>query len=349
MSLIPYPYDASTQDIWLYEPHTVSWSTGTAGVFRPYAWNPLSPLYGYRHSLEGIIARYRTFSTAAVNYTGVTEYLPYNDINDPYNKPAYFNSYPSSGWLMNDVAIMVCGHCFGAAGLSRSLDSMEAYWGGAGSYGNAVQLFRWIRGNGTIVDVPNSQVLRVFSNDAGYNLQGRDVAWNELVSPTSVTPLRLVDNRGMHEGNSAWFIDGSDKIIPARQGLGWYSTPYQFTQTKRYDKPLSLPDLRLYLHDSGSYLIVSIKPPSDPVLGDGIAGIMGFHVLGANDFGWANPQTEGSDLLQGSQIRQYWTTYRGKTFPAIEKAYPTNAYVPCSAATAASMDAAATNLLGAIQ
>ena len=352
MALIPYPYDAATQDIWLYEPHTITWSSGTAEVFRPYAWNPSSPLYGYRYSLEGIVARYRTFSTAAVDWTVVAPYLPFNDIKDPDNKPAFFNSYPPSGWLLNDVAIMCCGHCFDSQTAARAVQTVEQ-WRGAGSYLNAVTLYRWIRGGGVIVDVPTSQVLRPYGNDAGYQLwdSAGDMCFTELMSASSVTPLRLVDHRSAHAGDPAWFIDGSDKIIDARLGLGWTNivNSHQTTESARYDKPPAPAlDIWAYLHDSGSYFIVPIKPPSDTALGDGIAGLMPFHLVSSGDFanGFA---TNGANVLAGSTIRNYWTSYRGKSFPTMSGAYPTNSYVPCTSATAASMDSAASSLLGAVQ
>jgi hypothetical protein len=353
MALIPYPYDAATQDLWLYEPHTITWSSGTAGVFRPYAWNPASPLYGYRYSLEGIVARYRTFSTGAVDEDiNVSAYLPYNDINDPANRPAYFNSYPPSGWLLNDVAIMACGHCFDAQLNSRSSETVEQ-WRGSGSYLNAATIYRWIRGDGTIVDVSTSQVLRPFANDAGYQIweEPGDICFLELMSPSSVTPMHLVDHRTAHAGDIAWFIDGSDKIVTALLGRGWISPSVseQITASVRYDRPsLSVPDIQAYLHDSGSYFIVPIKPPSDPVLGDGIAGLMPFHMVASADFSAGLP-TNGANVLAGSSIRNYWTSYRGKSFPAMSGAYPTNSYVPCTSATAASMDSAASSLLGAVQ
>lgn len=286
--LIPYPYIPATQDLWLYEDYEVSWTFPTPSSFmakRPIAWNPDSPLYGYRDSLRGISAQLRTFSTA---YSDPSLYYPWNDPNDPANKPAFFNSYPPHVRVASPLFIFACRHCGGSTVNRDPLNRVVGNGGYAvGSMFEAVYQYRWLNSdNQEIVNIPPTEIMLGYSFDPPTNFAGRgDLGLTEFLTPQLVPPVQFVDPRSVQHGATAWLLDGSQKIVRLK-----FTRSYVTHGTQSYAFEAVSPDgstppipVQTYMHDSGSIALIEISPPSSPSAGDGIMGIIPAHIVYAGE------------------------------------------------------------------
>jgi len=295
MAMLPYAYDPTTQDLFLYEDHTISWTLPTPGsssVKRPYAWNPDSPLYGYRKSLHGIAAPYRTFSTTAPG-----SYPVYSEWNDPYlevNKPAFYNSFPPHALCIHPRFMVACMHCFFAADRNPYHRVV-----GVGGYtpGTALaesMLYRFIDSDDGIIDIPASDVIGFYNRDTsipfpavgqGVGADG-DSVLAEFLSDQPIEPIKFTDAKSCGKNATAWFIDGSMKIIRmswercyTQGNIGHYRFSWRTPDNAAVPEKVGV-----YLHDSGSRVFVEVKPPTSAEAGDGVLAALPNHVFGAGDF-----------------------------------------------------------------
>lgn len=297
MALIGYPYEPTRDDLFLYEDTNVSWSDGSAVIKRPYAWNPSSPLYGYRKSLAGMSARYRTFSSTPVSIPAWA--LAANDIDKPVSKPAFFNSWPPSICMLNSKFALMCRHCYAVAPAVRNASSFfvpQLY--ASGSYIEAVFNTRFIDENNSFTNLAATALMTPYTTDPAYpNLNagvGWDVGISEIAtgSEVSVNPVVIADPTSMVPDSPAWVIDGSDKILRARYKLAWTGMPYEhywFETTYPDGTPwvgdLATQQLEMeYTHDSGSKVFVEISPPTSWSAGDGVLGLVPFHLVSVGTF-----------------------------------------------------------------
>lgn len=305
------PYNPTTDDLFLYEDHVVSWTMPTSGSItlkRPYAWNPNSPLYGYRRSLEGICATYRTFSTfyggnpsTAPVGTDPYECNQVNPYTDPTNKPIWWNSFPPTHRMISKRHLALCGHCFGVDNIDRTsvagLNFSNLY--AAGSYLDSVTVLRFIDGWDNPIELPKTQYEYPYAYDSangwpstGPNVKGtvsgiynNDMAISLGASDFQYNPLTCI-NAGSVPSNAEWiYINAGNLTIQRmtnRATGGHYSAQrknqvtYHGMQTlyaSQYDAA--------FLHDSGSLFLYPIKEPSSVQAGDGIMGVAIGHVFAA--------------------------------------------------------------------
>ena len=295
MGLVGYTYVPSRDDLFLYQDQAVSW-TGGSGVFKkPYAWNPSSMLYGYRKSLGGLSAKYRTLSTSwAPAGTEPAWALAANDKTNPANDPAFKNSWPPSYFMLNRKFMLMCRHCFSLLGSPR--DPSEYLFGNhylSGGYIEAVFPDQFIDENDNITVLDKSKILRPYASDPSFpdlSLFGNanDVEMSELVDGYEIVvqPMVIADPRTMVPGSNAWYIDGSHKIIRGRFKASCHGPRLDenFLEATYPDgSPWDVNGLAsqqvfaAFLHDSGSYIFVEISPPTSWQAGDGVLGLVPSH------------------------------------------------------------------------
>ena len=293
MCVIGYPYQPTTQDLWLYEDHTVTFtnpSSGSVATKRPISWNPNSPLYGYRRSLEGISTRLRTFSTSAYSngLSGVV-YEAYNDSSLAINKPVYFNSWPMPYYLVSSKFAIVCMHCLGGSNAARNPASYVAGgWYGLDTYLANAQQFRWMLHDNTFVTRPATAVVAPFTTDASPALQMvSDAALVEFDTPvTGVTPIRFVDARTIAIGTRVWILDSNMKIIAAKIKKCWVvgGVARFLVESVKPDGSAAPSGPFYFLHDSGSVILCEVTAPTNTSDGNGVLGVVPCHMVSAGDF-----------------------------------------------------------------
>jgi len=311
MALIGYPYVPSRDDLFLYQQVNVSWTGGSAQLNKPVAWNPSSPLYGYRRSLGGMSARYRTLSTTTTNPAWA---LAANDINNPANDPAFKNSWPPSWVMVNSKFMLMCKHCFGFPGGARDgTKSIVPDHYGSGSYFEQVMKGMFIDKDNNETVVQPSSVILPYETDPSFAalnllLYAYDLVVGEIKtgSEIAVIPIQIADTRTMVPGSTAWIIDGSDKIIRGRYRLSWTGSVFDHHWIESTYPDGSLwsgnnPDTqevtREFTHDSGAKVFVEISPPTSWAAGDGVLGMVPKHVFTPGTF---NPGYQRSTRVVSS-------------------------------------------------
>jgi hypothetical protein len=282
--ILPYPYDPVTQDLWLYEPVTISWTDpapGSATIKRPYAWNPNSPLYGYRKSLMGMTARPRQLGNLAPLIE--PPYTLINDPNDPVNQPVYYNSFPYQEWVISKRFMTVCSHCYGTFSDRNPLKTFVGV-GALGhyqlnSYLHAVmtQSFRWIDENNNLIQqLDPTQLMAPYETDlTNYPgmVNNSDTAlcesYEDLLAPT----VKYVDMRSLPTGTNGWLLDSNHKILRAQFNAEWVdsrelsSGDYTVLNPDGTVAPYPTPQ---FTGDSSTTLWVELKPPTKKSAGDGV-------------------------------------------------------------------------------
>lgn len=303
MAIIPYQYNPALQDLFLYEDHQVSWTNGSAVYKRPSAWNPTSPLYGYRKSIVGISAAYRTFSTLFSSLksppTLISDYYQFNSFTDA-NKPVYYNSYPPCFPLISKRFSAGCLHCFGSVTnrdeSNRFISAINYQPNGA--LAQRLQ-FRWLNHDNTVADeISGTQVLLSYRKDPQWSdLDATgDLGVVEFTRDIAVNPVTFVDARTAGFGATFWLLDGSMKIIRLRLKKAFIRRGIEvFTLEPVNPDGSSITTAQKvenFLHDSGSRLFVEVTPPTSTAAGDGILGMVTAHVFQAYDF--VDPNTTRS-------------------------------------------------------
>lgn len=290
MALIGYPYSAATQDLWLYAPETLVHTGGTTVVESPVAWNPGSPLYGYRWSLQGISLRKRYASNINLN----SAFFPYNDPNDPANKWAYNNCYPMAFYAITRKHLFTCAHCYGRT--VSAVRNPTQKWSGTiwtpNTLNDKLTAFKWMDGNNNISDsFETTEVIAPYGiNTTPPLATGADVILSELDGTLSFQPMQVVDFLNLAPDATLWLLDSTMKIIRMKLTKAVVEKNYLGEAQERLNVDAMLPDgsatapVSFFLHDSGSVLLVEIEPPSSPAAGDGIMGLVASHVFAAGSF-----------------------------------------------------------------
>jgi hypothetical protein len=332
--LIPYTYSPTTQDLWLYEDYTATYSGGSVATKRPIAWNPNSPLYGYRNSIQGISTRLRVFN----NYCGsslATHFGSYNNAALDANKPVFYNSFPMHFVLVSDLFMFGCLHCYGQSGARSATE----FYVGNGGYGvnsifDVTTMFRWLDGDDNVIETRSpSSVLRGFTSHSGYTLQCRnDLSLFELPSASSVPPVVVVDPRTIGYGATAWMLDSNHKIVRLSHRNSYVEAgvdKYSFQAVK--PDGTALPEsVQMFSGDSQSIVLVEIHPPSDPSAGDGVLGVVSAHVMNPNELavasdiraGYGDITAEGTlanSATSLTHLRDYCSA-RGSAMPNLQRA-----------------------------
>jgi hypothetical protein len=290
--LISSPYNPATMDLWLYEDHQITWtspSPGSLWVKRPYAWNPNSWLYGYRKSLVGINATYRTLETSS----GSSVYGA-NDASDPVNKPVFFNSFvPFKAKLISSRVMFTCNH-WNPALSYRNPSATYANQYAANSAFIAKTLVRFIDHDDTIYDRTPADVIypyRYVSPAYGTNISVvtstatvEDLAFCELATDAPVAPMQIVDPRTCPLGTPTYYLDSNYKIIPLQYDGAYRDAITGNVQYRSQYVATAYGSVAAFQHDSGSSAYMEIKPPTSAAAGDGVLGAVVSSELGSTDF-----------------------------------------------------------------
>lgn len=285
--LIGYPYDSVTQDLWLYQDLELSWALpepGTMVVKQPYAWNPSSPLYGYRNSLAGISARLRTLDTGnpRLLYGSTAPYDQYNQPSDPTKRPVWYNSFPMTFIMLANGFSVGCQHCYGFSNPRNPSNKLV----GPGGYivgGRFDSLFtaslRWLDGSGNLIFAADPERIIPFASDTYQSIQFKmamDLSVFECMDQSSVPPVIPVDARSLAYGQIAWLLDSNHKIIRLRSVRNYVDSGSLKSLFKSVnpDGTESPVDVEAFMHDSGSFALAEISPPTSAAAGDGIMGVV---------------------------------------------------------------------------
>jgi len=294
-------YIPALHDLYLYESHTTPQGLVT---LRPYAFNPTSLLYGYRYSLEGLMATYRTFTTTQYTY-GVPPQFDWRDFNAPTveNRAAFANSWPSAFRVVHKNVCFPCGHVINCPTLQDRfpIQTMEQW-----AYPNLQDQcsWRWIRGNNDIIDIATSRMSKPYYYDSSWPYSTEPISVPksldqpivELFDDFPGNPLRYIDVLTIPVGATCWIIDGSQKIVPAKlafagvqlQTFGNKQFPFMISQVGANPPPyggisthfasvvldVDRQPYPVFLHDSGNSYFFEIKPPTSTAAGDGILGTL---------------------------------------------------------------------------
>jgi hypothetical protein len=308
-------YIPALHDLYLYESYTTPQGFVT---LRPYAFNPNSLLYGYRYSLEGLMATYRTFSTTRYTYGFPTVLFDWRDFNAPTveNRAAFANSWPSAFRVLHKNVCFPCGHVIACPTLAdRFPIQTMAQW----AYPNLQDQcsWRWIRGNNDIIDISTSRMSKPYYFDSSWPYSTMPISVPkdldqpivELFDDFPGNPLRYIDALTIPVGATCWIIDGSQKIVTGklafsgvqRENFGNRSWPFMTGMAGLNPPPngaisthfacvvldVDRQPIPIYVHDSGSSYFFEIKPPTSVAAGDGILGTL-VGVLGIGDHVGAN-------------------------------------------------------------
>jgi hypothetical protein len=307
------PYNPAEQDLFLYEPHEVVFDGGSLTVLRPYAWNPSSLLYGYRRSLEGIVATYRNFSTRfplggggvpnpAPN-TGAYEVALVNPPTDPVNRPIWWNSFPPTARQISPWHMLMCAHCIGIESTDRvnvsSLRLSDLY--AQGGYLDAMLNLRFISGDNYVVEVPKSsyEYPYTFDSAAGFppavmgatavpsvaSIYSADMLVTTRDTPFPLNPLVSLDAGSVPPISDEWYYINAgnltiQRIQIYRTGGNFTNSPSSGGNARRGVQAMYTAEYDdAFLHDSGSLFVHPIVPPTNPKAGDGVAGVVIGHVM----------------------------------------------------------------------
>jgi len=301
--LMPYTYDPDVDFLWSYRDEIYNYGGIDRTLKTPYAWNPNSPLYGYRRSLEGLQATRQTLSTSIGRSEPWVSFYTHGNPDTP--NPYFWNSYPPGGLVISSTLSLHCKHCFSINGNINypGTDSSFRNRYTPDTYLHAVQLFRFIDGDDVIYDYADIGALwtaiddveifgggthasfeswdRVADSTRAVNRSSSDVAVSVLPSPFPYTPVKLVDFRTL-KGKSPkiWVIDCNGKIC---DGYSAFNRKYELFKINAISDEFLLQTNGQYefaektwVHDSGNRWFVELQEPTSPEAGDGILGWLGF-------------------------------------------------------------------------
>jgi hypothetical protein len=289
--LTPYSYNPSRDDLWLYEDYAITWSvpeSGKAVVKRPVAWNPGSPLYGYRKSLQALTTRLRIMQRRAdAQYISI--YSQWNDPNDPANDPVFTNSYPMHQWLVSPRFMFGCKHCYGTS-INRNPALRLVGNGGypVDSFLANAQCLRWLGPDNEVLDeISGEEILLPYSADPPSNLSANeDLGIWEATRNINVEPISVVDTQTMSVGQKMWMLESNHRIIRQEFVLTCVVggvDRYGMHPVMPNGDPLPYP-VQFYEFDSGTSIVCEIKPPTSAAAGDGVLGLLPSHLQFSNDF-----------------------------------------------------------------
>lgn len=330
--ILPYVYDPVTQDLWLYESVTISWtdpSPASATIKRPYAWNPNSPLYGYRKSLSGMTARPRQFGTPL---DPGPPWTTINDFADPVNQPVYYNSFPFAQWVVSRKFMTICSHCYSYFG-DRNPSKMFIGVGASGHYQTGsylhalmTQAFRWIdKDNQLIQELDPTLLMAGYTTDlTNYPgmMNDSDTALIESYVDLQAPPIKYVDMRSLPAGYVGWVIDSNHKIIRARFDSSYVDSgriDVALYTMLNPDGSIPTDSFLSFTGDSSSSLWVELVPPTSREAGD---GVLGFACGGISSTSFLTRSGQGTiattpPLAADNDLWDYMAS-RGFPVPAID-------------------------------
>jgi hypothetical protein len=325
MACLFYPYNATTQDLWLYENETIVHTGGTTVVLKPVAWNPNSPLYGYRRSLQGISLRRRLVTSSAATYLSPTQYAQASAINNPAN-PAntwvFNNCYPMPVYAVSRKLMFCCQHCFASSGARNPTKKWSGGVFPVGSLNDKLMGFQWMDGDNNITDnISPANVIAPYTTDTSPSLVGGgDAAITELEGELSFEPMKMLDPRNLAPGATIWSVDSAMKIVRLKYLQSPISKQFGINEAREvYDFRIMLPDgsaesdAFYYLHDSGSVAFGVISEPTSAAAGDGVLGLIPRHMVAGGEFkgtsvGYGEYPGYGAiaSLPRGTNFRDYF-------------------------------------------
>lgn len=361
-------YDPSTQDLFLYEDYTVTWSNpspGSVAVKKAYAWNPDCVLYGYRKSLEGISVPYRNFSTYALyGITGVDGVCAaaveiVNPVANPVNRPIWYNSFPPLFRFTTKRLTHWCAHAFNLG--NRDLGATMADMYAANGYLDKMLQPRFIAHNNVecVLSKTDIELPYVYDQAYGTNFQASgpymlDLAIAESTVEFPLNPVTSVDI-GSGPDKTWYYLNAGNLTVQKAYVRSTQSNHAGFAQNRQGTFMLQDQDYdSVFLHDSGSLFLREVRSPTSPEAGDGIMGVALGHVqypFPTRDWNSAwktgdpphKSSTQTSPFVQTQPVvtqypgdnwdalRTYWTT-RSLEFPRLVKVQPQASYAPADPA-----------------
>lgn len=328
---IAYPYNPAQQDLWLYEPITVSYTVPSPvnlTVLRPYAWNPNSPLYGYRNSLRGLTARLRVMLTNAEDPL----YYPYNDPADPANRPCYWNSWPMSQRVIGTRFMHSCAHCYGVTLAQqrdenqRLIDAGSGGWYAANTIFDALlsESFRWLDSDDSLIQhLDPTDILAPYMSDPvtmpNFGIYS-DFAVMESVTDLLAPPVTYCDPRSLPPDATGYMLDSNHKIVRFVHYRSFVDRELLRTSggTGTAVNPDGSPSPlqpQIQLHDSGTHYVFPMQEPSSIAAGDGIAGFVTADISSGE---WVTKEAAGDIAnrtpLEVRNVQQYMAL-RGSPVP----------------------------------
>jgi hypothetical protein len=291
--LISVAYNPTVHDLWLYEDHVVSWTNPTPSnltVKRPYAWNPNSPLYGYRKSIQAMPAVYRIMTTNS----GVSAYGA-NLASNPVNRPVFYNSYcPWKAYFISETLGLQSEHWQVSNVYRDPAETFANQYASDGVFA-ATMLIRYITHDNQIFDLspaemiwPYNSTSIAFGSVPVFGSSGigaaalQDCAAVECPNGIPVPPIKMADARTAIYGSTCYYLDSNFKIVP----IQWRYCGHYTNDSTKYVVATGAeePPVAAFLHDSGSCIFIELQPPTSAAAGDGILAIVTRPVINSADF-----------------------------------------------------------------
>lgn len=337
------PYNPATDDVFLYQDQVWNWTGGSGTIKTPYAWNPGSPLYGYRRSLEGMVAPLRAYSKwyydsatpppipNAENVVNLANAV--NPVSDPVNLPIWRNSFPPTSRMISKRLLVMCGHCLGLVGVDRqnvlnqTLDGLYQ----SGSYLQTVLTMRFIDGDDNVLEIPKSSFEYPYQTDYAafpYTPTAHQRGVSFVHTPASDTAISVLLTQDfpfnpvtpVHAGSippkqKVFFLNAgnmtvNEVYIHGAGSIGAIYISQLSPASNRTGVGISsvLEGDSPFMHDSGSLFLYPVKAPTSVAAGDGIMGVIHGHMqygfsYAINSIGFGSPPQHGYMLMQPA-----WTT-----------------------------------------
>ena len=307
--LMPYPYNPDIDFLWLYRDETVNYLTPEGNPVsvvkkHPYAWNPNSPLYGYRQSLEGLQASVQSLSTNSFNQSTEPWVSFYTHGNPSTANPYFWNSYPPAGLIVDPNLSIHCRHCYGVSNTINYPGTDSSFRGryATGEYLYSIPLFRFISSADVIHEYADIGALwthidgvELFGggnySDSEFSIYRRgvlttitreksDIAFSVLPTTFPFTPVKMADPRQIYTTAlpKLWCVDNNGKIcdgyklwLQAPGSLPAVSESTSLVTNGQYSQRENV-----WLHDSGNRWFIELQPPTSVAAGDGVLGWLGF-------------------------------------------------------------------------
>jgi hypothetical protein len=320
-------------DLFLYQDQLWTWDSGSATIKTPYAWNPSCSLYGYRRSLEGLVAPLRTLSTwypLGGGYPNITSGSDaeavdaVNPLADPANLPLWKNSFPPTSRMISKNHLVLCTHCFNLQVTNRQnlLNQTLAGLYPAGGYLDTVMRLRFIDGDNNVIELPKSSFEYPYVRDEPpqppiepqkvkkgvamvYGYTG-DTAISVLTNGSfPLNPITSIHAGSIPPRQNLFYLNAGNMVLcevvncGAGTGGAFYPTGVGDSQgatgiTLQDAYPSDDP----FLHDSGSLFLYPVKAPSSVAAGDGIMGVVFGHIR----------TNYGDPLYEQAPIKPAWIT-----------------------------------------
>jgi hypothetical protein len=192
-------------------------------------------------------------------------------------------SHPMTFIMLADGFAVSCRHCYGGFDFARDPARRLVGSGGYLIGGRFDSLFtasmRWLDRNGNLVFAADPKKVIPFGSDTFQSIAFQmaiDLTVFECIDQSSVTPVIPVDARSLAYGQTAWLLDSNHKIIRLRSVKSYVDSGDLRSLFKAVnpDGTESPVDVELFTHDSGTFALAEIKPPTSAAAGDGVMGVL---------------------------------------------------------------------------